>query len=173
MHNQIIHNKKSYIKSTTLERTCYGSTPRRIHKKKLGDYLLKTKAQKKNIERKTMDQLSQCSIVRILFTQISQTHENRSNPEVTIKMFIFLDSISQSQIPPKLIKTQRLPKNLPTKNTQHHGIFNSQQPTLENTRNTEHPRHPYEIEDITYILHPFHRSPLIFYYAYIINKVSK
>jgi hypothetical protein len=91
-----------------------------------------------------------------------------------LKCSYFWIPITWSQIPPKLIKTQRFPKNLPTKNIQHYGILNSQQPTLKNTRNTQHPRHPYEIENIIYILHLFHNSPLIFYYAYVTSsKVSK
>jgi hypothetical protein len=53
----MIHNKQSYIKSIALERTCCGSILKRIHKK-LGDYLLKTNALKKNIRGKVVDQVS-------------------------------------------------------------------------------------------------------------------
>ncbi len=55
--NQMIRNKQSYIKSIALERTCCGSIPKRI-RKKLGNYLLKTNAPKKNIRWNIVDQVS-------------------------------------------------------------------------------------------------------------------
>jgi hypothetical protein len=110
----MIHSKQNYIKSTTLERTCYGSILKRIHKKRLGDYLLKTNAQKKRyIKRKTVDQLFQCLIVWISLIQIPHTHENISNFEVTIEMFIFLDSNHLIPNPTKTYKNPKVPKKPP------------------------------------------------------------
>jgi hypothetical protein len=148
-----------------------------------------------------MDQLFQCLIVWISLTQIPQKHENISNPKITIEMFIFLDSNQPipnptntwkhikpqsnnwnvhildsnhpSPNPTKTYKNPKAPKKPPNHKHSTPWYPNSQQPTLKNTNNTQQPRHPNEIEDITYILHPFHSSPLILYYASITSKISK
>ncbi len=169
--NQMNHDKQNYIKSTILERTWCGSTFERIHKKKLRDYLLKTNAQKGIHKReKTMDQFSQCSIIWISLTQTPQTHENRSNPEVTIAMFIFLDSSHPIPNPTKTYKNPKTPKKPP--NQKDLTTWYPQLPTPKNTINTQHHWHHHEIQDITYIIHPFHSSPpIIFYYAFITSKI--
>jgi hypothetical protein len=73
-----------------------------------------------------MDQHYQCLIVWISLTQIPQTHENKSNPEIIITIFIFLDSNHPIPHPTRTYKNPKVPKNPPTKNTQHHGIPNKQ-----------------------------------------------
>jgi len=60
-----------------------------------------------------MDQLFQCSIVWISLIQIPHTHENISNFEVTIEMFIFLDSNHSIPNPTKTYKNPKVPKNPP------------------------------------------------------------
>lgn len=144
----MIHNKQSYIKSIALEKTCCGSIFKRIHKK-LGDYLLKKNAPKKKNKRKS------CGSSLLVFNCLNFIHPNPTDMWKQIKPQGNNCNvhISRFQIPSKLIKTQRLLKKLPTKNTQHHG-------------------HLYEIQNITYILHPLHNFPLIFYYAYVRKQIS-
>ncbi len=83
-----------------------------------------------------MDQDSQCSIVWIPLTQIPQTHENKSNPKVTITVFIFLDSSHPIPHPTRTYKNLKVPKNPP--NQKHPTPWYPQQTTPKNTINTQH-----------------------------------
>jgi hypothetical protein len=65
-------------------------------------------------------------------------------------MFIFLDSNHPNPNPTKIYKNPKAPRKPP----------NQKHPTkTKNFRNTLHLERPYGIQDITYILQPFHISP--------------
>jgi hypothetical protein len=95
-------------------------------------------------------------------------------------MFIFLDFSHPIPNPTRTYKNLKAPKKppnqkhpipwypqLPTNNTKK--TINN--PTLKNTISTQHLGHHHEIQNITYILHPFNSSPIIFYYAFVTSKI--